>query len=358
MPPKHHQSTWIADRSIDFLERRDKQRPFFLWSSWVKPHPPFESPVPWSKLYRPEESGYPYNPDNSDDLLCIWNHIQNRYKWRDNGFDGNLIRTMRAAYMACVSFVDYNMGRVLDALGDEIDNTLIVLASDHGELLGDYGSFGKRTMLDPSVRVPMLVRYPKNFKAGMQCDTPVSLLDIWPTLLTAAGATASASQGYGADLSSIAAGADKDRTVISQFQQRHLGLYMLAKRDLKYVYSVYDRKEWLFDISGDSKNIDGPDVSTDPAFLQPLENMRNQLIQTLEKEGAVEAVENGRWKEYPQPDLGLGNPDVGLIYQDDPQNGEKLQLQINDLPQGYHRDVPKKGREALALIMDAIEITK
>jgi arylsulfatase len=94
---QHHQSTWVADRSIGFLKRRDSNRPFFLWSSWIKPHPPFESPVPWSQLYRPEETGYPYTPENSEELLCIWNRIQNRYKWRDNGRDGNLMRTMRAA---------------------------------------------------------------------------------------------------------------------------------------------------------------------------------------------------------------------------------------------------------------------
>jgi arylsulfatase A-like enzyme len=355
LPPKHHQSTWVADRSIDFLKTRDTSRPFFLWSSWVKPHPPFESPVPWSKLYRPEESGYPYAPENSEELLCIWNRIQNRYKWRDNGWDGNLMRTMRAAYMACVSFVDYNIGRVLDALGEELDNTLVILSSDHGELLGDYGSVGKRTMLDPSVRVPLLVRYPENFKAGAQCDTPVSLLDLWPTFLAAAGVETDA---YGTDLAQIAAGEQKDRAVISQFQQKHLGLYMLAKRDLKYVYSSYDRKEWLFDISGDPMKIDGPEVSADPAFFQYLEKMRHQLTQTLENEGAGEAVENGQWKKYPQPDLGLSNPDFGLIYQDDPEGGELLQQRINALPKEYHRKVWRKGRAAVELIADTVDLTK
>lgn len=357
-PVKYHQSTWIADRSINFLKNRDQSRPFFLWSSWIKPHPPFESPVPWSKLYRPEESGCPHCPENSEELLCIWNRIQNRYKWRDNGSDGNLLRTMRAAYMACVSFVDYNIGRVLEELGDEIDNTLVILTSDHGELLGDYRSVGKRTMLDPSVRVPMLVRYPKNFKAGKQCDTPVSLLDLWPTLLNAAGTTAAAAEGYGSDLAQIAAGFEKDRAVISQFQQKHLGLYMLATRELKYVYSAYDRKEWLFDIGGQAMSMDGPEISSDPSFSKTLGEMRSQLIQTLESEGAAEAVENGQWKEYPRPDLSLDKPDCGLIYQDDPQGGELLQHWINRLPKGYRRNVPKKGREAIKLVLDAIELTE
>jgi arylsulfatase A-like enzyme len=357
LPARHHQSSWVADRSIDFLKTRDTSRPFFLWSSWVKPHPPFESPTPWGKLYRPEETGYPYTPENSEELLCIWNRIQNRYKWRDNGWDGNLMRTMRAAYMACISFVDYNIGRVFQTLEEsgDLDNTLIILTSDHGELLGDYGSVGKRTMLDPSVRVPLLVRWPKHFKAAAQCDTPVSLLDIWPTILSAAGVSA---DSYGTDLVEIAEGKNKDRAVISQFQQKNLGLYMLATRELKYVYSVYDRKEWLFDISGDPMNIDGPEVSADPVFFPNLGKMRTKLFQTLEKDGATDAVDSKGWKEYPQPDFGLDDPDTGLIYQDDQTNGEALQQQVNGLPEGYQRKVYKTGRDALKLILDTMEVTK
>lgn len=356
-PAEHHESTWVADRSIDFLKSRDADRPFFLWSSWIKPHPPFESPVPWSKLYRPEETGYPYRPENGEELLNIWNRIQNRYKWRDNGWDGNLMRTMRAAYMACVSFVDYNIGRVLTELGDEIDNTLVILTADHGEMLGDYGSVGKRCMLDPSVRVPMLVRWPKSFAAGARCDAPVSLLDLWPTFLSVAGAD-QAEAGYGSSLLDIAQGEEKERGVISQFQQKDLGLYMLAKRDLKYIYSAADSKEWLLDISGPGMSLEERNVTADPAYAQQLSSMRDELIGLLEKDGASDAVENGGWKEYPQHDFGLDDPDVGLIYQDDPECGELLQKRINELPEGYRRDVPKKGRETIELILDAIELTR
>lgn len=356
--PEDHQSTWVADRSIDFLKRKDITRPFFLWASWTKPHPPFESPVPWSKLYRPEEVGYSYCPENSEEILCLWNRIQNRYKWRDNGCDGNLIRTIRAAYMACVSFVDYNIGRVLDSLGTELDNTLVVLTSDHGEMLGDYGCFGKRCMLDPSVRIPMLVRWPKHFAAGKQCDTPVSLLDVWPTLLAVAGQPDAAAEGYGNDLASIAAGAEPHRAVISQFQQKHLGLYMLVTRNLKYIYSVFDRKEWLLDISGEAMSLVEQNVTGHPEYADQLVCMRNQLIRMLERGDGTNAVESGKWKSYSQPDFCLENSDEGLIYQDDPENGELLQARINELPEGYRRNVYKKGSPALKMILDAITLTK
>lgn len=355
VPSHHHQSTWVADRSIEFLQRRDTERPFFLWASWIKPHPPFESPVPWSKLYRPEESGYPFLPEDGEDVLTVWNRIQNRYKWRDNGQDGQLIRTIRAAYFACISFIDYNIGRLLTSLGDEIENTVVLFVSDHGELLGDYGCFGKRSMLDPSVRVPLLVRYPETFPASIRCDTPVSLLDIWPTLLNVAGVTDAASKGAGSDLVGIASGGEPERAVISQFQQNHLGLYMLATRRRKYVYSAYDRKEWLFDISGPAMSMAEKNVTGDARHADELASMRNQLLETL---GENHAVDGRNWREFPRPELGLDDPDFGLLYQDDPMNGAGLQACINQLPEGYRRKVYKTGRESVELLERALEISQ
>ncbi|MFA5690024.1 MAG: sulfatase-like hydrolase/transferase, partial [Kiritimatiellales bacterium] len=335
------------------LNRRDKSRPFMLWSSWIKPHPPFESPAPWSKLYRPEEVGHPYRPEDGAEFLTLWNKIQNRYKWRDAGIDENLMRTMRAAYLGCISFIDYNIGRVLAALGDEVDNTLIIFASDHGELLGDYNSVGKRCMIDASVRVPLIVRWPKNFNAGAQCDTPVSLLDIRPTFLAAAGIKDD-KQTRGSDLAAVAAGEEKDRAVVSQFQKKDLGLYMLATRDRKYVYSAADRKELLLDISGDA-------LSAEEKIMDALAEtaaFRKQLTGILENDGIEYASGNGGWKEYPAPDLGLDDPDCGLLYQDSARGGEVLQERINELPEEYRRDVYKTGEDAIQLILGTINLTK
>ena len=160
LPAEHHHTAWVADRAIDFLQQRGKDRPFFLWTSFIKPHPPFESPVPWNKLYRAADMLPPHRPQGFEQLLSYWNHHQNRYKYRDKGYDEMLVRTMKAMYYACISFIDFNLGRILEALQDEIDNTLIIYTSDHGEMLGDYGSFGKRTMLNPAARIPLIMQAP------------------------------------------------------------------------------------------------------------------------------------------------------------------------------------------------------
>src|SRR5262249_39925601 len=159
-----------------FLERRDDDRPFFLWASFIKPHPPFEAPTPWNRLYRCAEMPLPFRPEGYESLLTFWNRVQNRYKYRDAGRDDLLLRTMRAAYYSSISCIDCHVARILEGLGEEIDRTLILFPSDHGELLGDYGSFGKRCMLDAAARIPLLARWPGRLAPGATCKTPVSLL--------------------------------------------------------------------------------------------------------------------------------------------------------------------------------------
>ena len=88
-------------------------------------------------------------------------------------------------YYACVSFVDYQIGRIVAALKERglYENTIIVFSSDHGELLGDYRSMGKRTMLDAASNIPLLIRVP-GCTGGIRHD-PASLVDMAPTLLSA-----------------------------------------------------------------------------------------------------------------------------------------------------------------------------
>src|SRR5690606_34395670 len=131
----------------------------------------------------------PKSTADDESLHTYANRHQNRYKYRDAGTDLNLLRAMKAYYYACISFVDYQIGRIVSALEESgrLEDTLILFASDHGEFLGDYGCFGKRSMLNSAARVPLIARYPERFGAGQRCDAPVSLVDILPTFLGGAG---------------------------------------------------------------------------------------------------------------------------------------------------------------------------
>jgi arylsulfatase A-like enzyme len=240
VPEELHFSHWVADRSIDFLDGADPGEPFFLWSSFIAPHPPFAPPGPWHTLYPPTLMPDPHRPQGEAGLLTAHNRMQNRYKFRDGGTDRRLLQLIQAYYLASVSFIDSQIARIMAALESRhgLDNTLIVLSADHGEFLGDYGSFGKRSFLDCAARVPLICTGP-GFGAG-RVDAPASLIDVAPTMWQAAGVDADVD---GQPLGEL----EPDRVIHGQFQDGPLGLYASLNREYKYIYSAADRREYLVD---------------------------------------------------------------------------------------------------------------
>lgn len=315
LPPEFHPSTWVADRSIDFLSSRTKHdEPFFLFSSFIHPHPPFSPPTPWHKCYRADDMPPPKLPPGSEHLRTWINRFQNRYKYRDQGWDYNLVRLIKAHYFACISYVDFQIGRILDELERTgiKDNTLILFASDHGELLGDYGSFGKRSFHDSCARIPMLARLPGRFAQGARCDDPVSLVDFMPTALSAAGATVP-EFADGVDLSGVADGSINRDAVFSQFQAAGKAMWTSVTKEWKYVYSAPDERELLFD------RVHDPDETRDrggrPTTGDALAATRGLLVDRLRTDGATDVLDGDEFKRYGILDM-PASPDAGHIIQE------------------------------------------
>ncbi|MEO1237497.1 MAG: sulfatase-like hydrolase/transferase [Planctomycetota bacterium] len=318
LPERLHHTRWVVDRSIDFLGRRDRARPFFLFSSFVKPHPPFENPTPWNHLYRGPDMPGPDTPADSAHYQTYWNRVQNRYKYCDQGDDLRLQQNRQAAYYGCISFIDFQLGRLLQTLGDEIDNTLILFTSDHGEFLGDYGCVGKRSMLDAACRVPMIARWPGGERPSQVVHTPTTLLDILPTCLAAAQTertTGLRPDGrlYGRDLAKIADGHEPDRIVTSQFQRGRYAQYLAASREIKFWRSTPDRRDWITRPA--ENDVPELDVSYDPAQEWAGRRLERWLASRLEADGYTEAVHGEHWVEY-EPPAELHDRDESLIYQD------------------------------------------
>ncbi|NLV74936.1 MAG: sulfatase-like hydrolase/transferase [Chloroflexi bacterium] len=314
MAAEHHATNWVAERSLAFLREQPADEPFFLWTSFIHPHPPFSPPTPWNKLYRAALMPPPHVPEESAFLMTHINRYQNRYKYRDQGRDLNLFRVMKAYYYACISFVDYQVGRLLQALEElgQLDNTLIVYSSDHGEYLGDYNCFGKRGMLNPPANIPLLARWPGHFAVGQVCDTPASLVDIYPTLMAAAGIPRP--EGLdGIDLAELAEGASADRTVYSQWSQGPDALYMALDRQWKYYYSAADRQEYLFERQQDPQELRS---RAGLSFTQgDLRRMRERMQGRLRDDGYEEPLDGDGWRLYDQPRM-PADPDAGLLIQD------------------------------------------
>jgi arylsulfatase A-like enzyme len=200
LPPELHYTTWIADRTIAFLERRAapaaRGEPFMVWASFPDPHAPFCAPEPWYSMYDRRRVPPPVRRDGELDDLPP--HFRAAYDGGlfHSGHHGSVkipdeqLREITAVTYGMISFVDQQVGRILDAL-DRLglaEDTVVLFTADHGELLGDHWLTHKGPFhVDGLLNVPCIWRWPGHFSGGRVDDAPVSHLDVAPTLLELAG---------------------------------------------------------------------------------------------------------------------------------------------------------------------------
>ena len=171
-------STFLADKAIDYL-RTHRDRPFLLVVGFHEPHAPFEFPREWSGRYRPRD--FPRPTVTEADLL-----EQPRVF---HGLTGGDAQGIQAAYYTSLSFLDEQVGRIVEAVDRNglAGNTVIVYLGDNGYLLGEHARFEKHCLFDPAVHVPLVVRWPGQVPAGRRVDAMVELVDLMPGLLDLAG---------------------------------------------------------------------------------------------------------------------------------------------------------------------------
>jgi len=322
LPAKYHPSQWVGDKSVEFLcEEARKNQPWYLFSSFLHPHPPFTPPYPWNHLYRAYDMPLPFVPQDSPTLWTYVNRVQNRYKGRSNGIDQNLFRCILAYYYACISFIDYQVGRLLETLEQthQLDNTLVMFTGDHGDLMGDYDCVGKRSWLDASARVPMVVRQPGRFEGGRTCDTPVSLLDVAPTFLATGNGRINTHELPGVDLAEVATGTCGREMIFGQHaytwpvnlaKSRYVpryddplveiaavSSYMSLSNHWKYFYSAIDDREFLFDRQLDPRET--RNRAGVPQHAETQQRMKAALIEHLRAGGETAGIEGDDWKRFP-----------------------------------------------------------
>jgi choline-sulfatase len=173
--------------------------------------------------------------------------------YEDHFRDENHVRIAIAAYYGMVSFLDDNVGRIvqtLDAKGLG-DDTLVIYTSDHGDNLGARTFWGKSNMYDESAGVPLIMCGP-GVEAGKRVTTPVSLVDIYPTICATAGIRVDSDTRPGRSLKEIANGAESDRTVFSEYHAvaSITGIFMVRFGRYKYVHYQGHRPQ-LFDLDAD-----------------------------------------------------------------------------------------------------------
>lgn len=238
LPAEAHPTQWIGDRSVEFIQNHDKNKPFFLFSSFIHPHPPFCPPAPWNKLYRRESIPEPFVPEGYEALKPL---IDTGFDCEKLGISPLAAKRLKNYYYACTSFVDYQVGRIVSALRERgmYDDTMIVFTADHGECLGDYRNMGKRSMLDYAAHIPFMMRVPGH--APERRHDVASLVDLAPTILSLAGVDYDPAEYDGVDLF-----AAKHDYVFSQYNGRVNGAYMIAGADEKLVYNAATKSYHYF----------------------------------------------------------------------------------------------------------------
>jgi arylsulfatase len=249
LPAEDHPTAWVADRSIECIQNRDKDRPLLLVSSFIHPHPPYCPPAPWNKLFR-DDPPEPFIPPE-DDFGTFKDMIGWRCSCERLEMSRQDILRTKNFYYACVSFVDYQIGRIIKALKEAgiYDDTLILFASDHGDMMGDYNAIGKRTMVDCSCHVPFILRNPEK-NAGHRSDI-CSLVDAAPTLLSFAGVPYDEGEYDGVDLFS----GKRHEYVFSQHGCGKDGVYMITDGTHKLVFQAADQKYYYFDSAPEKRNV-------------------------------------------------------------------------------------------------------
>jgi uncharacterized sulfatase len=177
-----HTDGKVATQTIELLEKH-KDKPFFIGCGFYKPHCPWITPKKYFDQYSMEQMVLPKISDKTPSLYPE-PALSSTKPWPYFGVTPDQARECKLAYFAAISFVDAQIGRVLDAV-DRLglaDNTIIVFWSDHGYHLGEHGLWFKLSCFEESARVPVIIAVPGMTNAGKTSTRNVELVDLYPTL--------------------------------------------------------------------------------------------------------------------------------------------------------------------------------
>ena len=201
LTPDEINAQWAEDK-INELAKSDKDTPFFLAVGFVRPHTPLIAPQKYFDMYpldeiqlanileKDKQDTFFHDEDQFETKerrtrsIESYQNLIKSYSTREEG-----LKRFTQAYLACVTAVDDNIGQVINAIDNSKfkDNTIIVFVSDHGWTMGEKNHVYKNSLWEESTRVPLTIRAPGLTKPNTKVNHPVSLIDVYPTLLELAG---------------------------------------------------------------------------------------------------------------------------------------------------------------------------
>ena len=254
LPLEEFADSYVGARAEDWLRGYDRAQPVLLVVGFGGPHPPFDAPEPYASMYDPDslpdplpaaEPG-PWLPDHARERM-----LAGRARAASPEVARQVARQRMANYGGKITLIDDWTGRLLAALDQRgwADHTLVIFLSDHGEMGGDHGRYHKSVFYEASVRIPLVLRWPAALPAGRRVDALVEQLDLFATVVEAAGAPPSR-RAFARSLLPLAAGrpdaAPRD-AVFSELKRE----IMIRTHRHKYVVDARACGYQLYDLQDD-----------------------------------------------------------------------------------------------------------
>lgn len=275
----------VTDAAIEWIKRNGDKSGWTLFVSLVMPHFPLNAPDKYRKRFdrntlpRPKAAGT-YQAENES-----LRKLRSVLDYQDYFDDDGLVQEAIAQYYALCSALDDNIGRVLAALDTttQKDKTNVIYTSDHGDNLGNRGFWGKATMWEESVGIPLIIAGP-DIPVGNISETAVSLLDLYPTILENANLNIESGRA-GKSLIKIANEKDYDRSVMAEYHATGspTGMFMLRRGDYKLIASVGDAPI-LYNLRTDPDEL--TNIANDPEYSGILSQYQQYLSEIVNTEMA------------------------------------------------------------------------
>lgn len=316
---EHHTDAMMAADAQWVLERCAKQpnRPFFLAVGFFRPHTPYVAPKEPYFAYYPETE-MPVVQGVKEDQLDIPAAGLASYKKEQDKLTDDLRRQCLQAYFSSISFMDTQVGRVLDAI-DRLglsENTIIVFTSDHGYHLGEHGLWQKQSLFEESSRVPLLLVAPGVAKGGAVAKTPISHVDLFPTLAELCGVKApenlqgqslvpilrdQQAAGRGWAMTQVVRGGNFQRQgaspAVGDKGNRYFGYSLRTSRWRYTEWGGGEHGRELYDHEADAKEL--TNLADKPEFKQTVTELAAQLAvavkRTFPPDGKTPEISTGLW---------------------------------------------------------------
>lgn len=314
-PDEQHTDGMMADDAAWVLERcaKRKDRPFFLAVGFYRPHTPYVAPEKYFKSYRLDKMPVVDVEQATADQSDVPDAALQSRKAEQDKLNDQLRRECLQAYYASTSFIDAQVGKVLDALDANglSDNTIIVFTSDHGYHLGEKMLWQKMSLFEQSARVPLIISAP-GLKGGQVASSPVGLIDVYPTLAGLCDVSAPevlhgqtleqmladpSAVGRGHAITHVVrtAGPKGNRTTFNGYSLRTERYRLTLWKDGQQGEELYDHQTDPLEetnlLYGDAKN----DPAVQQAYSSLAETLRDEIKKTYPTSGERPKVEVNNW---------------------------------------------------------------